>query len=464
MMETTETTIAAAVRRQRDFFAAGATRDAGFRREALRKLKEGLLRHEAALLAALRDDLGKPEAEAYLSELAPVMMELNHAIRHVAAWSRPQRVKTPVALFGAKSRIYPEPYGVALIVAPWNYPVLLSLRPLIGALAAGNCAVVKPSELVPGVSAAIARLLADVFPPELVACVEGGVDTATALLDQPFDYLFFTGSPRVGRIVYEKASARLTPVTLELGGKSPCIVAADANLRLAAKRIVWGKLLNGGQTCVAPDYLLVHRSVKDKLIQEIQARAEEAFGADMLRHERYPRVLNERQFERLAGYLREGRVLYGGRTDERALRIELTLLEPESGDDAVMQEEIFGPILPVLPFDDLSEAIREVNRRPKPLACYLFSESKATQERVIRSIPFGGGCVNDTVIHLSSPHLPFGGVGESGIGRYHGKAGFELFSHRKSILEQTNRFDWPIRYATDGRMIRWLKTFVTRFT
>jgi len=452
------------IRRQREFFATGATRDPAFRREALRRLKRGLLEHERELVKALEADLGKSESEAYLSEIAPVVMELNHAIRNVFRWSRPKRTKTPIALFGAGSRMYPEPYGVALIISPWNYPVLLTLRPLIGALAAGNCVVVKPSEWTGAVSAALARLIAAVFPPEHVACAEGGVETSEALLAQRFDYVFFTGSPRVGKIVYEKAAALLTPVTLELGGKSPCIVAEDANLRLAAKRIVWGKLLNAGQTCVAPDYLLVHRRVKDALVREIAARAEAVYGPDMLRHERYPRVLNERHFRRLNGYLEGAKVLFGGRSDEASLRIELTLLDEPDRDAPVMREEIFGPILPVVAYDELSDAIRMIGDGPKPLACYVFTASGETAERVIREVSFGGGCVNDAVIHLSSPHLPFGGVGDSGIGRYHGRESFETFSHRKSVLRQTTRFDMPARYVTGGRMLAWLRKFVTRFT
>jgi len=449
--------------RQREFFAGGATRDPAFRREALRRLKRGLLERERDLLAALRADLGKPESEAYLSEIAPVVMELNHAIRNVIRWSRPKRARTPVALLGAGSRIHPEPYGVTLIISPWNYPVLLTLRPLIGALAAGNCVVVKPSEWTGTVSAALARLIAEVFPPEHVACAEGGVETSEALLGQRFDYIFFTGSPRIGKIVYEKAAARMTPVTLELGGKSPCIVAEDANLRLAAKRIVWGKLMNAGQTCVAPDYLVVHRRVKDALIREIAARVEAVYGPDMLRHERYPRVLNETHFRRLNGYLLDADILYGGRSDEGTLRIEMTLLDEPDRNAPVMQEEIFGPILPVTVYDDLSDAIGRIADGPKPLACYVFTESKETAERVIREVSFGGGCVNDTVIHLSSPHLPFGGVGESGIGRYHGRETFELFSHRKSVLRQTTRFDLPVRYVTGGRMLEWLRKYVAWF-
>jgi len=460
----TEPVHAGVIRRQRDYFASGATRDPAFRREALRRLKQSLLRRDRELLAALKADLGKAESEAYLSEIAPLMMELNHAIRNVIAWSRPKRARTPLSLFGAGSRIYPEPYGVALIISPWNYPVLLALRPLIGAVAAGNCAVVKPSELSPASSAALARLIEDAFPPEHVACVEGGVETAEELLGQRFDYIFFTGGPRVGKIVYGKAAANLTPVTLELGGKSPCIVAEDADLKLAAKRIVWGKLMNAGQTCVAPDYLVAHRRVKDRLIREIASRVEAVYGPDMLRHERYPRVLNERQFRRLAGYLEGARILYGGRADESTLRIELTLLDQPDWEAPVMQEEIFGPILPVVEYDDLSDAIRRINGRPKPLACYVFTASKAAAERVIREIPFGGGCVNDTVIHLSSPHLPFGGIGDSGIGSYHGRRTFELFSHQKSMLRQTTRFDFPARYASGGRMMEWLKKFVAHFT
>lgn len=448
------------VHKQRVFFESGQTRDVAYRKQALIRLKQGLAEYEQELLAALKTDMGKSEAEGYMSEFAPVLLEINHTLHNLRAWSKPKRVKTPLSLMGGTSRIYSEPYGVTLIISPWNYPISMAIWPLIGAIAAGNCAVIKPSELTPAVARVLTRMLRSLFPPEYVVSLEGGVETSTALLRNAFDYIFFTGSMRVGRIVMEAAAAHLTPVTLELGGKSPCIVAEDANLRLAAKRIVWGKLMNSGQTCVAPDYLYVHSSVKDQLIRHIQQYVEEVYGTDMLQNASYPRVLNDKQYQRLHRFLEQGNIICGGRSDESALRIELTLIDGITWEDAVMQEEIFGPILPVLEYEQLDEVIEAVNRQPKPLACYVFTASKEVEQRVIKEIPFGGGCVNDTVIHLSTPYLPFGGVGSSGMGSYHGKASFDQFSHHKSILKQTTRFDLPVRYITSAKAIHWIKKLV----
>lgn len=448
------------IRKQRKFFESGQTRSFAYRKQALIRLKQGLAEYEQELLAALKTDMGKSEAEGYLSEITPVLLEINHTLHNLRAWMKPRRVKTPLSLMGGTSRIYSEPYGVTLIISPWNYPLSMAIWPLIGAIAAGNCAVIKPSELTPTVANTLSRMLRDLFPPEYVIVLEGGVETSTAVLSNKFDFIFFTGSIGVGRIVMQAAANHLTPVTLELGGKSPCIVAEDANIKLAAKRIVWGKLMNSGQTCVAPDYLYVHQRVKDPLLKSIQAYIEEVYGTAMLQHDNYPRVLNTKQYQRLCGYLKQGRVLYGGQVDEATLRIAFTLLDDVTWDDSVMQEEIFGPILPVLEYEHLDEVIAAVNRQPRPLACYIFTASKQVEQRVIREIPFGGGCVNDTVIHLSTPYLPFGGVGSSGMGSYHGKASFDQFSHQKSILKQTTRFDLPVRYVTSKKAIHWINKFV----
>jgi aldehyde dehydrogenase (NAD+) len=450
--------------KQRVFFDTGSTRNLNSRREALCKLKQGIIAHEQELLSALQADMGKSVIESYMSEIAPIIQEINHALRNLKRWAKPRKVRSPLSLFGSAGRIYHEPYGVILIIAPWNYPLSLAIWPLIGAIAAGNCAVIKPSELTPNVSQAFTRLIADIFPPEYIASIEGGAQSSTELLKNKFDYIFFTGSSGVGRIVMQAAAEQLTPVTLELGGKSPCIVDEDANIKLAARRIVWGKLINGGQTCVAPDYLYVHKNVKDQLLQSIRAYVEESYGSDMLRHTNYPRMLNAKQYHRVQQYLQQGQVLYGGRSDESSLRIELTLLDHVRWEDSIMQEEIFGPILPVLAFEHLDDVIETVRRQPKPLACYIFSESPQTQERVVREIPFGGGCVNDTVIHLSSPYLPFGGIGPSGTGSYHGKASFDGFSHHKSVLKQTTMFDFPIRYTSSSTWMKWIKAFVKHLT
>ncbi|MFB9275338.1 aldehyde dehydrogenase [Cohnella cellulosilytica] len=443
-METYE--IDAVVERQKRYYLTGETRPVPFRRAQLAKLREALLRFEPELLAALRQDLNKSEQEAYTTEIGIVLTELRIALRHVRRWSKPDKVRTPLTHFGASSRIVPEPYGTTLVIGPWNYPVNLMLVPVVSAIAAGNTIVMKPSEMAPATSRVLATLVRETFRPEYVALIEGEASVSTELLKRPFDHIFFTGSPQVGRIVMEAAAKRLIPVTLELGGKSPCIVHNDACLALAAKRLVYGKLTNAGQTCVAPDYLLVHKEAKAALYKEIESVVEAFYGKEPLRDPDYGRIVNERHYRRLLEYLKDGRIAYGGQTDDAALKIAPTLLEGVSSASGAMREEIFGPILPVLEYETLDELLAIIRENPKPLALYVFSENKRFQQDIIREVPFGGGCVNDTLMHLGTPYLPFGGVGTSGIGSYHGEHGFRTFSHYKSVLKQTSRFDFPFRY------------------
>lgn len=442
---------------QRAYFNRGATLPVSARRAALVKLELALREREDRILAALKQDLNKHPFEAYETELGLVRSELRFALRHLARWTRPRRVATPLAHFPSRSRIRPEPYGVVLIMAPWNYPVQLTLVPLISALAAGNCAVVKPSAYAPATSAALAELISSVFPPEYVAVVEGGRAENTALLEQRFDYIFFTGSPEVGKSVMKAAAAHLTPVTLELGGKSPVIVAEDADLELAARRIVWGKFLNGGQTCVAPDHVWVKREQRDALVNLLGKYIVDSYTAFPLKGEDLPRIINEKHFDRLLGLMGSGRVAQGGRWDRAQLRIEPTVLVDVTEDDPVMGEEIFGPILPVLTYDDLDGLIAHLQQKEHPLALYLFTRSGETERKVLGRLRFGGGCVNDTVVHLATSRMPFGGVGNSGMGRCHGKYGFDTFTHEKSVLKK-GRLDVPVRYPPyDGGKIGLLK-------
>lgn len=445
------------LRRQKEFFGSGATYPAAFRKQQLDKLYDAVRNAEAEVTEALAKDFAKPPMETYLTEVGFLLAEIRHAAKHVRRWARPRKVPGTMALIGSRSWIMPEPYGSALIIAPWNYPFQLALGPLIGAIAAGNCAVVKPSELTPHTSAVIARILRQVFRGEYVAVVEGGVETSKALLADPFDLIFFTGSTAVGRIVAEAAARHLTPTILELGGKSPAIVHDDAKLDLAARRIVWGKFLNAGQTCVAPDYLLVHRRIKEPLVRELKRAITDMYGDVLADSRHYPSIIHERHFQRLSAFLGDGTVVHGGRTDALRRLIEPTLLTDTGWESPVMQEEIFGPVLPILEYGDLDEAVRLIRARPKPLALYLFTENRETERRVMEQLPFGGGCINDTVMHLTSPHLPFGGVGPSGTGAYHGKFGFDAFSHEKGILKQTTRFDMKLRYDKSGKALRLIR-------
>ena len=431
---------------QRAFFRTHKTIDPHFRIEYLKKLRAAIRAYEADIAAALKADLGKSENEAFMCEIGLTLTELTHQIRHAAKWSRGRRCSTHLANFPAASFTVPEPYGVVLVMSPWNYPFMLTMEPVIGAIAAGNCCVIKPSAYSPATSAVIRTIISEVFPPEYAVVVEGGRAENTELLNQHFDYIFFTGSVNVGRKVLEKAAQHITPVTLELGGKSPCIIDETANIPLAAARVVFGKYLNCGQTCVAPDYVLIDRKVKDAFLAEVRRQIRKMFGDEALANQDYGRIINRRHFDRLLGLIDENKLFHGGRSDAETLRIEPTVLTDVTPDDDVMQEEIFGPIMPVIAFDTIDEAEAFVSGREKPLALYLFTSDKATEARFLRWVPFGGGCINDTIVHLASTELTFGGVGQSGMGSYHGKKSFETFSHEKSILKKFTWLDLPFRY------------------
>lgn len=434
------------VREQQEFFKKGKTYSYEFRKEQLDKLRTSIKSHEQELLDALKKDLNKPAFEAYGTEIGLVLDELSFVRRHLKNWMKPERVHTSLVNFPSKSRIFKDPYGVALIMSPWNYPVLLTLDPLIGAIAAGNCAAVKPSNYSPNVSALIKKMLEEIYPAEYVSVIEGGQEANQSLLSQKFDYIFFTGSVKVGKLVMESASHNLTPVSLELGGKSPCIVDETADLELAAKRIVWGKYINAGQTCVAPDYLLVHEKVKDELLEKIVFTIKKFYGPAPQASESFPKIVNMKHYERLMGLMGSGKVIIGGNGDAKRVQIAPTVLDEVSWDSPVMQEEIFGPILPVLTFSSMKEAMELVNDRPKPLACYYFTRKSERERSLLQKVSFGGGCINDTIMHLVSSHMPFGGVGNSGMGGYHGKDSFDTFSHRKSILKKSSLIDMPLRY------------------
>jgi aldehyde dehydrogenase (NAD+) len=432
---------------QRTFFATRATRAVPFRLEALEKLERAVLAHERRLTDALYADFRKSPFEAYVTEISMVLAELRLHRKRLRAWARPVRVPGTLANFPSASAIQREPYGVALIIAPWNYPLQLLMNPLVGALSAGNCAVLKPAEFATHTSAAIAELIAETFPPEYVTAVPGGRAVGEALLEERFDTIFFTGSPALGRIVMEKAARHLTPVCLELGGKSPCIVDADANLPVAARRIAWGKFLNAGQTCVAPDYLLVHQDVKKPFLELLKKAITTMYGEAPRRSPDYPRIINDQHLAHLLRLLAGQKVSFGGEVAEAERYVGPTLVEGMGLDDPIMQEEIFGPLLPILTFATLEEAVSQVNARPKPLALYYFSESRDRQDLVLARTSSGGACINDTLIHLANPHLPFGGVGNSGQGAYHGWHSYDTFSHRRAVLRKPTWLDLPLRYA-----------------
>lgn len=446
---------------QRRFFASGQTLDLAFRKQSLLTLKRAIRAHEEAVNAALMQDLGKSAAETYMCETGMTLSELSYMISHLGRFAKKRRVLTPLAQFPSDSFTVREPYGVALIMAPWNYPFMLLMEPLIGALAAGNCCMLKPSAYAPATSKVIAQIVAECFPPEYVALVEGGRAENQALLHQRFDYIFFTGGVTVGREVMRAASEHLTPVTLELGGKSPCIVDSTAHVRLAAKRIVFGKCLNAGQTCVAPDYVLVDRAVKDEFCREAQRYIEQFYTKDPLSNPAYPRIVNQKHFDRLLSLMEGGHVLCGGHSSAERLQIEPTLLDQVSPDSPLMAEEIFGPLLPILTFSERAQAIEFVNARPHPLALYLFTSDKAFSDQVLSSVSFGGGCVNDTIIHLATSRMGFGGVGPSGMGQYHGKRSFDTFTHEKSIVKKATWLDLPIRYQpATRRKMRLMRRFL----
>ena len=442
----TEQEIATILAKQHAFFASGRTIPVSFRQEQLHKLKRSMLAHEKDLNEALQKDLGKSRMESYMCEVGLTLSELTWMQRHLGSLSAKKRVPTPLAQFAARSFRSPSPYGTVLIMSPWNYPVLLTLEPLIDAIAAGNTAIVKPSAYAPYTCEVMKQIIEECYPQSYVAVVTGGRAENQTLLQQRFDMIFFTGGKTVGREVLRHAAEYLTPVTLELGGKSPCIVDSSAKIRLAARRIVFGKYLNCGQTCVAPDYVLCDKTIRDELVLAIQVEIRRQFGAAPLENPNYGKIVNRKHFERLLGLIDERKMVCGGQNNPDTLRIAPTVLTDVTWEDAIMGEEIFGPILPVLTFDTLEEAIQMVEARPHPLALYFFSENKTAQSQVLNCCRFGGGCINDTIIHLATSAMPFGGVGESGMGGYHGKAGFETFSHYRSIVDKMTWMDLPIRY------------------
>lgn len=438
--------IAALFAAQKACFASGVTRPVSHRLDQLRRLRRAILMHEQDIEAALQSDLGKCGTETYMCETGMVLSELNYLLRRIRRYCRDTHVLTPLAQFPARSFIRHDPMGVVLIMSPWNYPFLLTIEPLLGALAGGNCCILKPSKDAPATAAVIRQICTECFPQEEVAVVEGGRMENQALLDQPFDKIFFTGSRHVGQEVLRRASEHLTPVTLELGGKSPVIVAKDVDLALAARRIAFGKLLNAGQTCVAPDYVLVEREVADAFVAALQKQFD-ALCPDPLHSAEYVHIVNEKHFDRLTGLMASGQVVYGGDYDPATLCIAPTILRDVSPDSPVMQEEIFGPLLPILPVDSIDEATAFAAARPHPLACYLFTKDRAVQRRVLDTLSFGGGCINDTIIHLATSRMPFGGVGRSGIGGYHGHDSFRCFTHDKSIVKKALWLDLPMRYT-----------------
>ena len=444
--------IAAIVQSQRKFFESGATLPIAYRIDALKKLRKALMDNEDAIARALQEDLGKSSTEGFMCETGLVISEISYLLRHIRSFAKEQTVPTPIVQFHSRSYKKPSPYGVSLIMSPWNYPLLLTLDPLADALAAGNTAVIKPSAYSPATSALLKELIEGIFPAEYVTVVTGGRAENTCLLEQKFDYIFFTGSKAVGKTVLEKAAAHLTPVTLELGGKSPCIVHRSANLKLAAKRIVFGKYLNCGQTCVAPDYILCDGAVKDQFLECLKAEIRAQYGQDFRTNPTYGNIVSRKHFDRIVNLIDQQKVLAGGGYDADALKIEPTVLAPITWEDKVMQEEIFGPVLPILTFDSIDELIKTVGSHDKPLALYIFAQDKAVINEVTSRCSYGGGCVNDTIIHLATSAMGFGGVGESGMGSYHGKTGFDAFTHYKSIVDKKTWLDLPMRYQPYKRL------------
>lgn len=445
--------------RQKEFFNLGKTKEINFRIEALKKLKRTIKENEDKILEALKKDLGKSNFESYATEIGLIYDEINIHIRNINKWSKIEKVKSPIVHYPSKSYIYKEPYGVTFIIGPFNYPFQLVMAPLVGAISAGNTAIIKPSENTKNIALLLEEMINESFNEDYLKVVSPleGKEAVSFLLELPFDYIFFTGSIRVGKIVMEKAAKNLVPVTLELGGKSPCIVDKDAKLEMAAKRIVWGKFLNVGQTCVAPDYLCIHESIKDKLLKLIVKEIHDQFGKDIKNSPDYPRIVNSTSLNRLSEYLNDGEIYYGGNIDRNDLYMDPTILTNVGVDSNVMTEEIFGPILPVIEFDDIGKIINFINSREKPLALYYFSENKASINNILKCTTSGGVTINDTVIHVANGNLPFGGVGNSGIGNYHGKASFDTFTHKRSVMKRGTFIEFNIRFAPYKNKINILK-------
>lgn len=451
--------IAEVVEKQKTFFRTGKTLELKFRLSQLKKLYNAILKYESEIFDAIYLDFKKSTFEIYGTEVAMVQEEIKYFLKKLPKLMRPEKVKSSLASLPAKSFIYKEPYGLSLIIGPWNYPINLIFEPLVGAIAAGNCVVLKPSELAENTSKVVKKIVGEIYDESFVAVIEGGAETTQSLLAEKFDHIFFTGSVKVGKIVYEAAAKNLTPCILELGGKSPCIVDKDAEIDLAARRIVWGKFVNGGQTCVAPDYLLLHKSIKKPLLEKIVFYTKKHYGENPKESPDFPRVIDKRNFNRLKPFLDNGRIVIGGESDESEKYIAPTVIDEISWDDPIMQDEIFGPILPVMEFEDLTETLNDIKDRPKPLALYYFSKNKKKQEMVLKEVGSGGGCINDTLFQFGSPSIPVGGVGNSGIGKYHGKDSFYAFSNSKGIVKKSNRLDIPLRYPPyEGKLslLRWI--------
>ena len=456
----TQSVTAKTVSNQRLFFNKHQTKKISFRIEQLKLLKQAILDNEAAITKALKADLNKSELESYVTEIGICLEEIKYALKHIRSWVKPKKVRTPLPYLPASSKVYSEPLGVVLVIGAWNYPLQLIISPLIGAIAAGNCVIIKPSEIAVNTSTLLAEIIPKYFDSSFISVVEGGKEVTEQLLEEKFDHIFFTGSTQVGKVIMSAAAKQLTPVTLELGGKSPCIVDADTYLEYTARRIVWGKFLNAGQTCVAPDYLLVDRKIKKDLLEHLKQIIQEFYGTTPETSPDYARIINQHHFQRLCELLKTGEIVVGGDTNPSNYYIAPTVIDAVSPEEGVMQEEIFGPILPVIEYTNLSEAIAFVNAKPKPLALYFFSNNKQHQNQVLQETASGGACINDTIVQMAFPGLPFGGVGDSGIGRYHGKTSFETFSHQRSVLHKSFWVDVKLRYAPYKGKLKFLKWLI----
>lgn len=434
------------IQKQKTYFYTDATKSYKFRKQQLQKLRVMLKAYEEDIYVALRQDLNKSKHEALTTELGILYTEIDFTLKHLQSWMKKQRVEAPFTHTGTKNEVIFEPYGTVLVIAPWNYPIQLAIAPIIGAISAGNTVVLKPSEHAAHTSQLLNKMFKETFDANFITVVEGEKKESEQLLAQQFDYIFFTGSPQVGKIVMEKASKHLTPVTLELGGKSPAIVDSDCHIKHTAKRLIWGKFTNAGQTCVAPDYVYAHIDIYPKLIKEMKKQIKNLYGKNPLENQNYVKIINQAHFDRLNALLEAGTIITGGEIDEQQLKIAPTLMEDITWYDPIMQDEIFGPLLPIMPFKDMDQVIHHIQQYEKPLALYYFGSNKKHNEKILNQLSFGGGCINDTLYHLANPHLPFGGVGQSGMGAYHGNSSFMTFSHQKSILTQSTAFDIPVRY------------------
>ena len=444
------------IEKQHGYYQSGITRSYRFRNEQLSTLRSAIKKHEANIRDALHADLNKALQEIYMTEVGPVLAELRFIKNHLKEWMRPRYVPGMIFSFPSRGKIYAEPYGTALIIAPWNYPFWLSVNPIIGAIAAGNCVILKPSEAAPHTAAALRKMFDENFTAEFIFVAEGGPEVSRQLIELPPDYIFFTGSTPIGKIVAQTAVKNFIPYTLELGGKSPCVIDESANLKLAARRMMWGKTITAGQTCVAPDYLLVHKNVKDAFINEVKKTLDQFYPDGALSDEEYPRIINQKHFERLKNLMSDGKILLGGKTDEAQLKMEPTLIDGVNYNLTIMKEEIFGPLLPVLSFNSVNEVIDTINHQPKPLSLYVFSNSRKFQERILQEVSYGGASVNDTIEHLGNSWLPFGGIGPSGMGAYHGKFSFNTFTHYKSVMKKATWIDLPFRYKPSTKIKGWV--------